>query len=81
MSKPWFGAKSYGVGISPKSLEGWLSILAYGVSIGATCILGRRFDAPPWMIGLAVLVLTIALFVLAVVKGDHQPWRWRWGGR
>ncbi|MET3667991.1 hypothetical protein [Caulobacter sp. 1776] len=81
MGKPWFGAKAYGIGIAPKSVEGWIATLVYVVAVlGATAI-GRRLNAEPWMIGLAGLILTIALLALSVIKGDHQSWRWRWGGK
>lgn len=81
MSKPWFGAKTYGIGFSPKSLEGWIATLAYVVVVLAGAAVGRRWGAEPWMVGLGGLGLTIALLALAVIKGDGQPMRWRWGDK
>ena len=81
MSKPWFGPKTYGIGVAPKSVEGWIATLVYVVAILAVTAIGHRLGAEDWMIGAAGLVLTIALLALTVIKGDHRPWRWRWGGK
>lgn len=81
MSKPWFGAKTYGIGIGPKSWEGWVVTAVYAVAILTLSGVGRRFGVALWVIGTASLALTIGFLVLAVLTADHQPWRWRWGGK
>jgi hypothetical protein len=81
MKRPWFGAKVHGIGIGPKSLYGWLSILAYGAGMGAVASLGQLLNVPSWIVGATVLALTLGLFALMVLKGDGELWRWRWGRR
>ncbi len=81
MSKPWFGAKEYGLGISPKSPEGWAVMAIYVALIPTAGVLCRRLDAPSWAFSAVVLALTAGLLVLAAVKSDGLPLRWRWGGK
>jgi len=81
MSKPWFGAKTYGIGFSPKSVEGWIAMLVYVVAVLAVTAVGKQWGVEPWMIVLAGSGLTLGLLALAVVKGDGQPLRWRWGDK
>lgn len=81
MNKPWFGAKTYGIGVGPKSVEGWIATLVYAAVMMGGNAIGRRLGAEPWMLGVGGLVLTLAFLALAVIKGDHQPMRWRWGGK
>lgn len=81
MSKPWFGSKTYGIGIGPKSLEGWIATSVYVAAILTLSGAGRWFSVEPWVIGVAGLVLTMGFLAVAVLTSDHQPWRWRWGGK
>jgi hypothetical protein len=67
--------------VGPKSWEGWVATAVYVVAILTLSGVGRRFGVEPWMIGAAGLALTIGFLALAVFTGDHQPWRWRWGGK
>ena len=81
MKTPWFGAKAYGIGISPTGLAGWLCLLVYVAGMGGAVTLGQQLGLAAWMVGLTMLALTIGLCAVIVIKGDQQPWRWRWGGR
>jgi hypothetical protein len=81
MGEPWFGAKDYGIGLSPKTGAGWAALALYVAAMGATTPLARRLAAPHWSIGAAFAILTAAFVVLVFLKGGRQAWRWRWGGR
>ena len=79
MGKPWFGAKAYGIGIGPKGVGGWLSVLIYTLAVISVVFVPSWFNVSWWIVGLILLVLTVALFVLVALKNDGEPWRWRWG--
>jgi hypothetical protein len=81
MTGPWFGAKEYGIGISPKSSAGWISLGIYALAMVATGPIARHFDAPLWVVWATFAFLTIGLLVLIFAKSDRRPWRWRWGRR
>ena len=81
MGEPWFGAKAYGVGIGPKSRAGWIAIVAYLVLMATVPVACRSLSWPAWAIPAALGLLTVGFLILMVLKGDGQPWRWRWGGR
>ncbi|RAK51441.1 hypothetical protein [Phenylobacterium deserti] len=81
MSRPWFGVKRYGIGLSPTSGQGWAALLAYVVTLAATPLLAVRLGAPSWIVPLALAAETAALIAVVLLKGDGKPWRWRWGQR
>jgi hypothetical protein len=81
MGKPWFGAKTYGIGIAPKSPAGWIAVAVFAGAVMAIPPLAAHFAAPAWAPGLAIGALTIGFVILVLAKGDGRPWRWRWGGR
>jgi hypothetical protein len=79
VGKPWFGAKRYGVGLSPCSVEGWLALAVYVVAMAATASAVRALHLPTWCIGIGFLIETAGLLALAAVKSDGKPLHWRWG--
>jgi hypothetical protein len=81
MGEPWFGAKEYGIGISPKTPAGWISLFVYVAAMATAPRIAHQLAAPHWAIWLVLATLTIAFFALVAIKSDRQPWRWRWGGR
>jgi hypothetical protein len=81
MSKPWFGPKTYGYGLSPISVEGWLVTAAFVAIAIATVPVIRLFGLPDWTAGLAIAVEVAALLSICLAKSDGSPWRWRWGGK
>lgn len=81
MSSPWFGAKRYGIGLSPKSPAGWFALGACVAAILAVPPVSRRLEAPGWAAAAASILLTLAFLLLAWLKSDRSPWSWRWGGR
>jgi hypothetical protein len=81
MGEPWFGPKAYGIGLSPKTPAGWISVAAYMAAMAAARLIGRQVSAPRWAAWLAPSTLTLAFLALVLVKSDRRPWRWRWAGR
>ncbi len=81
MSKPWFGAKRYGIGLSPTSWEGWASSAGYLVLVIALPLAVAVLGLPRWAGPAADVAITAAFFLLVALKNDRSPWRWRWGGR
>ena len=81
MGEPWFGAKTYGIGIGPKSRAGWLSILVYCSLMTAVLLTERFLHQPSWTVTIILGLLTIAFLALVFIKSDCKAWRWRWGGR
>jgi len=84
MAKPWFKPKTFGIGISPASWEGWASLAGLVV-----LMVGERAGARLWIadgtwragVSLAANLVTLAgFFVLCTLKGERVwDWRWRWG--
>jgi len=79
MPKACFGAKSYGVGIAPKSVVGWLATVVYVIAMGSVTPLVLGFHRPFWWALVAFGLLTAAFLAIALLKTDHSTWRWRWG--
>lgn len=71
----WFPAKKYGWGWgAPCSWQGWT---VFSIWLALLCV-GGIFLAPH-SVGLYVLyaiVLGIALFIVALIKGERPRWRW-----
>ena len=79
MEQPyWFPAKRFGWGWGlPNCWQGWVVYIGFfGLIVAGTWILPPR-ESPLAYAG-AVVVLSIALFVICWMKGE--PPRWRWGG-
>ena len=72
----WFTAKRYGWGWSwPCAWQGWVVFAAWLALISGTAFLLAPRHFALWMASLAVL--SAALFVVCLIKGE--PARWRWG--
>jgi hypothetical protein len=80
MGKPWFGAKTYGIGVGPKSPAGWTSVVVYCVLMLVTPT-AMRSVGPHWAGLAAGGLITVGYLVLVALKSDGAPWRWRWGGK
>lgn|ERR1039458_2758578 len=74
----WFTAKRYGWGWSwPCAWQGWFVFAVWlGLLCGTAFLLAPRHFAL-WIVSMAVL--SAALFVVCLIKGETP--RWRWGGR
>jgi hypothetical protein len=85
MSKPWFRAKSYGLGYSPEGWRGWAALAAFLVLALANIKFTRALVADRRegdALSTGVMALLIAgLIAVVVLKSDGSPLRWRWGGR
>ncbi|NLI28352.1 MAG: hypothetical protein GX413_13410 [Acetobacter sp.] len=79
MRNPWFGVKTYGIGVAPKNLAGWISTGIYCFLMVSTPVVRNYFDCPAWMIPLGYILITAAFLALLFIKGDGKPWRWRQG--
>jgi hypothetical protein len=79
MPKPWFGAKSFGVGIGPRSIEGWLLTGAYVVAMVAVTPLVVGLHVPIWWVFVSFGLLTAGFLIVALLMSDGAAWRWRWG--
>ena len=75
---PWFGARRYGFGWTPRGSSGWWIIASYlALSVAGANFFARRDDAADLIA--FELALTVALVLICTASGD--PPRWRWGGR
>ena len=81
MGQPWFGSKTYGIGVGPKGAAGWIVMALYLVAMIGIPPLATAEGAPRWATPVGLGLATLALLVVIVLKSDGQPWRWRWGGR
>ncbi|WP_233856376.1 hypothetical protein [Paraburkholderia sp. HD33-4] len=73
----WFPAKRYGWGWGfPVRWQGWVTLLAYFVLLGAVVFLFQPVGHP-LTFALLVALLTAALVAVCWLKGE--PPRWRWG--
>lgn len=77
MNRYWFKPRRYGLGASPTTWEGWLSVVAFVV---VEVLISRAF--PPDHRQIAFLGATISAMIMFVwlcwIKTDGD-WRWRWG--
>ena len=72
----WFTAKRYGWGWGlPCAWQGWVVFTVWLALISGTAFLLAPRHFALWMASLAVL--SAALFVVCLIKGE--PARWRWG--
>ena len=76
--KPWFRAKSYGLGTGrPIAWQGWVFLTLHLTLVAGVALLGR----------IGPLHITAGLVLLAVIlpwpiyrKRTEGGWHWRWGG-
>ncbi|MFO7287909.1 MAG: hypothetical protein LOD94_12975 [Gammaproteobacteria bacterium] len=70
----WFGAKTYGIGWTPVTWQGWVVVIVFVV-----LVIGGMALIDEWWLKVAYAVLLIvALVFLAAWKGE-KPFKWRWG--
>lgn len=71
MKKGWFGPKRFGVGISPRSWEGWLvtALFVAGLALTmriATPMLAASTGLSFGVIGFTTLAIWLALYVVVI---------------
>jgi hypothetical protein len=81
LSRPWFAQKQYGVGLSPASPAGWISLGVFVVAMAATGLIVDALHWPVWFIWIGFAVEIAIMLGLIFAKSDGKPWRWRWGDR
>lgn len=81
MGRPWFGARQYGIGWSPKTWEGWISSALFCGLFVANSVLGRVYGAPYWVTELVGGAILFGFIALVALKNDGKPVKWQWGGR
>ncbi len=82
--KYWFKSKTYGFGMTPTSLEGWLATFVLLGLILASAYANGFFDTitiPTEQVIRYLLDVTIlsTLFVLLFQKQTRGELKWRWG--
>ena len=81
MQRPWFGAKTFGIGVGPKSWEGWLVIAVFAGTALALPRLAAWRHGPSWIAPAGLGLLLLALLIVMTFKGDGKSLRWRAGPR
>ena len=81
MTRYWFKRRRFGLGWTPVTREGWLTLGVYLAAIlgGAISLGAFTRDPPGWTVVVylvVVLLLTIAFFMIALRKGPKPKWRW-----
>ena len=72
--KYWFKQKKYGYGVTPKTWEGWVTLIVFALITisGALLITNSTF--------FYAFLTTIVLAVVWLSKTKTKdPWEWRWG--
>jgi hypothetical protein len=84
MSKAWFRVKSYGVGYSPGSWEGWAAVAVFLLLAEGNARFTHTLFADPRqgaLVGAGIMIaLRIGMVALVFLRSDRAPMRWRWGG-
>src|SRR5689334_6531628 len=74
----WFAAKRYGWGWGlPCAWQGWVVLAVWLALLGGSAFLLMPRHFALWIVSIAIL--TVALFVVCLIKGETP--RWRWGER
>jgi hypothetical protein len=81
MKNKWFKRKAYGWGWTPATVEGWLVMLVYFVSIGMLLFTVNRYNASPKVLTITFFALTFALIVITAATGEKPKWQWGNKGR
>jgi hypothetical protein len=81
-ARPWFKAKTYGLGWVPATWEGWLATAIYVAAFALWLVYVVKAPAHE-RLGLAeiapLLLLTAGYIALSWLKGDKPRWRWESG--
>ena len=75
MRNPWFGPKRFGIGVSPKSWQGWISTLVF---ILAFVGMHRVFSTDTiwlWIGRLGVAILFGAVIYVTYERDDFRDFR------
>ena len=75
LNKYWFKVKNYGYGAYPCSLEGYMLVLTYILSLLASSVF--IFSNPLFFVSL-IIIESILLFFISKYKTEEK-WKWRWG--
>jgi hypothetical protein len=63
VSRPWFGPRRYGWGLTPVSWEGWLLTAAYTAAVFALAI--TLATPQPWIFWTLLVLATAVYFLIA----------------
>lgn len=66
-NKPWFGPKGRGVGITPVSLQGWISLIVFV----AFFITGIHLASAPGTQAVGIITIILAILIFAGVAVTH----------
>jgi hypothetical protein len=67
--KTWFGPRRLGWGLSPVSVEGWVTTIA---ALGVSSVLARRSSLPPLLRNLPMIVLLAVVVVKGTAPGGPR---------
>ena len=70
--KPWFGPKRWGIGLSPRSWEGWLLTVAVVLGVGFSGTMG---GLESWQHGAIIGGLVAAYLAMAFMTFGSRPKR------
>ncbi|MFW6285533.1 MAG: hypothetical protein ACOC16_00005 [Nanoarchaeota archaeon] len=73
--KYWFKPKKYGYGASPTTIEGWLLLLLFIISVFITIIYLIQNKI---LFFIALLILSSLIIFISKIK-TKGDWKWRWG--
>lgn len=62
--KPWFGPKRYGLGISPKSWQGWLITFDFAAFL---IIIGYYWPDINFWVGFIITILALAILFTTMI--------------
>lgn len=79
MSRPWFAQKRYGMGLSPASPAGWITLAIFVVAMALTGPIVEFLHLPVWVIWIGFAAEIAIMLWVIFAKSDGKPWRWRWG--
>jgi hypothetical protein len=75
MDKPWFAAKTYGLGSGlPIAWQGWVAAALFLVALLGTAVFVR------WPLNILLETIVVIAFCVVNAAKTKGGWRWRWGG-
>ncbi|MBR9676521.1 hypothetical protein GOV04_00075 [Candidatus Woesearchaeota archaeon] len=75
--KPWFKQKTYGLGATPITWQGWATTFAFiGLILWRGTILARDNNASSYLIE---FVFMLTVFIFFVAYKTEGGFKWRWG--
>ncbi|GBQ21721.1 hypothetical protein ACLRDC_05115 [Gluconacetobacter sacchari] len=81
-SKPWFAAKSYGIGSGlPIAWQGWVTLILFvGALLSVSAIPVFFHSVFSVVIEIAGILGVLAVFLVVCAAKTDGGWAWRWGG-